>query len=395
MPLDLELPFLKTELKIHVGSMEELDLEARPKLSPADEARLEAVTNSARQNTFTNARKALNHILPETLLSQLEYEGKQPVLPAGHLSISHSNTAAAAIYSPHLKVGIDIESSVRNLGRIGHKFLREDEQFILDRFGNDIGLHFVWGIKESLYKLYGKGGLDFKDHLQITTLETHSEPWAVGVAWIFPKDTPPLQAFIQASHQEGTTLCIASHRSPMEPIQSDRLYLREWTPDDAHWLYELNADPQVTYYTSDTGFSSPAAALDLILTYANYQRDGYGRWMVMDASTDEPLGWCGLKKNPWGIDLGFRYYRKLWNKGYATEAANATIAWAKKHHLGELIGRALSGNVASIRVLEKLGFTEEDRVPIEVFSTDHPLSEEEQTRLDGQLVVMHKLTLEP
>ena len=86
----------------------------------------------------------------------------------------------------------------------------------------------------------------------------------------------------------------------MAPIDGKRVRLREWTPQDASWLYELNMNPAVVKYTGDAGFTSEDSALNLIRTYPNYQRDGYGRWMAIDKSTGLPIGWCGLKKKSMG-----------------------------------------------------------------------------------------------
>lgn len=90
-----------------------------------------------------------------------------------HVSISHSNHHICVVASP-LLVGIDIQTYVSKITRIQHKFVSEDEE---KYFGNDEikALHIIWGAKESLYKAYGKRGLDFKKHLFVTDLEVSSD----------------------------------------------------------------------------------------------------------------------------------------------------------------------------------------------------------------------------
>jgi RimJ/RimL family protein N-acetyltransferase len=58
------------------------------------------------------------------------------------------------------------------------------------------------------------------------------------------------------------------------------------------------------------------------------------------------------------IDLGYRFGTKFWGKGYATEAAFASLRYGfNKLQLPRIIGRVLPENIASVRVLEKCGMT--------------------------------------
>ena len=84
--------------------------------------------------------------------------------------------------------------------------------------------------------------------------------------------------------------------------------------------------------------------------------------MAIDTSTnkenDEFLGWCGLKftEKLNEYDIGFRFFKKYWNKGYATESAKSCINYGiNKLKMTEILGRAMKDNIASIKVLEKIG----------------------------------------
>jgi RimJ/RimL family protein N-acetyltransferase len=141
-------------------------------------------------------------------------------------------------------------------------------------------------------------------------------------------------------------------------LETERLLLREFTPKDGFHFYHLNNDPDVVKYTGNSAFSSLEEANKFILNYNDYKLNGFGRWAVLLKDTNEFLGWCGLKfeeeKNE--IDLGFRFYKKYWRKGYATESAIACVNYGfNKLKLKEIVGRAYLENKASISVLKKCG----------------------------------------
>jgi ribosomal-protein-alanine N-acetyltransferase len=142
-------------------------------------------------------------------------------------------------------------------------------------------------------------------------------------------------------------------------IETGRLYLREMNIGDAEYIYNLNLDPEVIRYTGDVAFDSTDSARIFLEHYRLYYREyGLGRWAVIDKTNGEFLGWCGIRYSVEdGIyDIGFRLFRKHWNKGYATEAAKACVDYGFRHlKISEIIGRAMADNIGSVRVLEKAG----------------------------------------
>lgn len=144
-------------------------------------------------------------------------------------------------------------------------------------------------------------------------------------------------------------------------FETDRLLLRTFTIDDISLIYELNLDPDVIRYTLDpiVNIDHAKQVLEQIILpqYALYN---YGRWAVHVKDGFEFIGWCGLKSRPERneIDLGYRFMQKAWGKGYATEAAYASIKYGfEKLNLTRIVGRAMPDNTNSIRVLEKCGMT--------------------------------------
>lgn len=141
-------------------------------------------------------------------------------------------------------------------------------------------------------------------------------------------------------------------------IETSRLYLREFIPEDGYHFFHMNNDPEVVKYTGNEPFESMESAMGFIADYAEYKHHGFGRWAVCCRETDTFFGWCGLKyKSEYdAVDLGFRFYRKYWNRGYATESGRACLKYGfEVLGLKRIIGRAYTENHASIQVLQKCG----------------------------------------
>lgn len=133
------------------------------------------------QKEITHPHKRLQHLAGRLLLSEL-YEDfpirliqiadtKKPYLPgeAFHFSISHCGDYAAAIVSRENRVGVDIEIPQQKIEKIRHKFLSEQEQQLLNTLDTETlkSLTMAWSIKESMFKWYAAGKVDFKEHMQI------------------------------------------------------------------------------------------------------------------------------------------------------------------------------------------------------------------------------------
>jgi RimJ/RimL family protein N-acetyltransferase len=102
-------------------------------------------------------------------------------------------------------------------------------------------------------------------------------------------------------------------------IETERLLLRTFTILDAPLLFDLNSDPEVTRYTLDLIHDIEEAKQVLEKTILpQYALYNYGRWAVHIKPHLEFIGWCGLKIIPGiEVDLGYRFKRSAWGKGYA------------------------------------------------------------------------------
>ena len=146
--------------------------------------------------------------------------------------------------------------------------------------------------------------------------------------------------------------------------QTERLELRKFSRNDATGFFRLNSDPEVVRYTGDAAFRDVTEAQNFLEGYDHYALHGYGRWSVYLKETGEYIGFCGLKysQEKDEVDLGFRFMRHYWNKGLATEAARESLRIGfEQFGLVKIVGRAMEANLASIRVLEKLGMNRAGR----------------------------------
>lgn len=107
--------------------------------------------------------------------------GKPHLEDGNHISITHSFTFSAIIVSNH-KVGIDIEKQREKIKIIAHKFVDYEFDY-LDKEADDYikKLTVIWGIKESLYKLFATPGMLFREHFFVIPFMLND---GETVAWI-------------------------------------------------------------------------------------------------------------------------------------------------------------------------------------------------------------------
>lgn len=143
-------------------------------------------------------------------------------------------------------------------------------------------------------------------------------------------------------------------------LETPRLILRRLTLDDAQFMVTLLNDPSFFANIGDKGIRTIEQARQFLLDshLASYESNGYGHYLVEVKESGESIGTCGLidRKALGEIDIGFAYLPVAWGKGYATEAAAAVMGYARGElGLGKIVAIVAPHNVASIRVLEKLG----------------------------------------
>jgi ribosomal-protein-alanine N-acetyltransferase len=140
-----------------------------------------------------------------------------------------------------------------------------------------------------------------------------------------------------------------------------RLRLARLTYDDAGFILELLNEPSFKRYIGDKGVDSldDARAYLRDVPLAQYKRFGYGLYRVSIRDDDTAAGICGLVKRDEfpEPDLGFAFLKAHWSNGYALESSRAVLEEARdRFELRRILAMADKENVASVRLLEKLGF---------------------------------------
>ncbi len=148
-------------------------------------------------------------------------------------------------------------------------------------------------------------------------------------------------------------------------VETPRLILREILPDDVDGFFELDSDPEVHKYLGNKPVSDKSELIKVInFVRQQYEENGIGRWAIIDKASNSFIGWAGLKfvqeltNNHINYhDLGYRLIRKYWGKGYATEAALASLNYGfEVMQLQDIFAAAHIHNQASNSILKKVGF---------------------------------------
>jgi len=150
----------------------------------------------------------------------------------------------------------------------------------------------------------------------------------------------------------------------LPPLATARLDLRAFVPGDLDDLVRLDSDSRVMRYIADgrtLGRDEVERILARILRYPSLNAM-LGAWRASRRDTGAFIGWFSLKYagTATDIEIGYRLLTEAWGRGYATEGAAAM----RDHGFGpvglaRIIGVTHPGNVASQRVLRKIGMRDE------------------------------------
>ena len=138
--------------------------------------------------------------------------------------------------------------------------------------------------------------------------------------------------------------------------------MREFTLDDVDAVYEFSTCSDVTRFTGDEGAvrnKKDAERLIRTVWLNEYKKYGYARYALIHKGDQKLIGFCGVKFEPdLGLpDIGYRMMPEYWGKGLGTEAVRATLKYAREVlGLQEIVGEVVDQNVASNKLLLKVGF---------------------------------------
>jgi [ribosomal protein S5]-alanine N-acetyltransferase len=150
--------------------------------------------------------------------------------------------------------------------------------------------------------------------------------------------------------------------SPATVLETDRLVLRHFTPDDAGFILQLVNDPSFIANIGDRGIRTHDDAVTYLLDgpIASYERHGHGLYLVALKATLVPIGICGLLKRIQfdDVDLGYAFLPDFWYQGFAAESATAMLEFARATlKFPRTLALVSPDNRRSIKLLEKLGFS--------------------------------------
>lgn len=153
-------------------------------------------------------------------------------------------------------------------------------------------------------------------------------------------------------------------------LETNRLILREIHSDDAEaifrsWLQDENVSKYMWWKASnDINEAKEFVEFEL----ENLKNDKWNRWIIILKNTNEIIGTCLIFFNDdeghW--DISYNLGRKFWGNGYVTEAMSTVIKYAVEvMNINEISTSYAIENIASGRVLQKLGFQFVKEIPYE------------------------------
>ncbi len=151
---------------------------------------------------------------------------------------------------------------------------------------------------------------------------------------------------------------------PAPTLETDRLRLRPFEDSDANALFALHSNARVMRYWDAPPWREATRATQFIAACRQIAESGSGTRLAVERRSDGAfIGWCALTRwNPEyrSASMGYCFDAATWGRGYATEAGRALLRWGfSTLALNRVQAEADTRNVASARVLEKLGFLRE------------------------------------
>jgi RimJ/RimL family protein N-acetyltransferase len=164
-------------------------------------------------------------------------------------------------------------------------------------------------------------------------------------------------------------------------VETARLNLRRWQASDRAPFHAMCNDPRVMEFLGD---HQSLDQVDAAMARQNGFHDDLGHcfWAIERREDAAFLGFCGIKPGPDGTplagrpEIGWRLAADHWGKGYAREAAQASIAWGQAHLRDDAIwAMTVLANVRSWGLMERLGMKRHADLDFEhpALPHDHPL----------------------
>ncbi len=148
-------------------------------------------------------------------------------------------------------------------------------------------------------------------------------------------------------------------------METERLVLRRWSEDDVDALAAVFAEPAFWHFPFRRGFTREETEQFVERQLEHWATHGFGMWAVELKADGRLAGYTGLAIPTWlpqvlpAVEVGWRLHPDHWGRGLATEGGAASLRYGfEELGLDRIIAIAMPDNVASLRVMAKLGMVE-------------------------------------
>lgn len=147
-------------------------------------------------------------------------------------------------------------------------------------------------------------------------------------------------------------------------VETERLILREILASDDAAILELESDPEVMRYMhGEVIHTIEEARAEIALMEKQYAEDGITRWAVIEKKSGNLIGVSGFRiinelrnGHQHFYSLGYRFIRRYWGQGFATEAAVAGLRYGfETLGISDTYATVMKDNIGSRQVLTKCG----------------------------------------
>ena len=147
-------------------------------------------------------------------------------------------------------------------------------------------------------------------------------------------------------------------------LKTERLLIRSWQESDVDRYAEIINNPLVMKYIGSGNIQDYEYAKKFISTVMSLEKERrWTLWVVENKYNNDLMGFCGFATWQNNIEIGWRLDNIYWRRGYGTEAAMAVLDFGKKaFSFPKIVSIAQKPNIASIRIMQKIGLEFEQKI---------------------------------
>jgi len=167
-----------------------------------------------------------------------------------------------------------------------------------------------------------------------------------------------------------------------------------FTPGDLDDLLLVFGDPEVMKYLgieAGTTLSREETKLVLQKMIEFWARHGFGRWAVINKEDNKLIGLCGFRLLEDALELVYAFAKPYWGRGFATEAARASLRFGfEELNYERIVAITRHANIGSRRVMSKLLMTYEQDVSHYGVDGVRYVATRDKVRPDGSTYILYR-----